>query len=135
MPPCFSQDELALAFALYLVGPPGEVPKTRAAVLHRLYPPSRIDHSGFIEPDGRLSRRWEDAVGEALVWLSSELPVVARLDLLRTFYDAALADDTLHLEGRTLVRAARLLGLRPDQFTKYVAGRYQADAIDLPLPE
>ena len=95
-----------------------------------------FESSGFVDAQGAYTDRWRDALGEALVELPVRLTVDERLSILETFYQAAIADDDFqYIEGNILVRAARLLGLKPEQFTARLEQLIGSGSIDLPAPE
>lgn len=110
----FSIEELKLAFSYHLVnqvlGADGVVAPQEFKFLHRTFPQDVLARSRFVT-DGRFTRRWQEALGEALLQLPS-LGVPERLSLVETLFHAALADDELTgEEAHILKRAARLLGL------------------------
>ncbi|MCB9669386.1 MAG: TerB family tellurite resistance protein [Alphaproteobacteria bacterium] len=136
----FTLDELKLAFTFHITNQilesDGTVAPEELAFLQKWFPEAVFRESRFIDAKGRYTSRWEDALGEALLQLPERLSVEERLDLLETFYRAAISDgDTQYIEGNILVRAARLLGLKPSQFTARVEAMFGTGSIDLPLPE
>lgn len=136
----FTTDELKLAFTYHIsnqilqsdgIMAPGETAFLRAS-----FPEDLFAASGFVDAKGHYTPRWNDALGEALLELPVRLSVEQRLDLLETFYRAAISDgDGQYIEGNILVRAARLLGLKPSQFTARVERMFGTGSIDLPMPE
>jgi len=116
----FSTEELTLAFSYQLVqriiAADGEVVEAERRLMDRLFPADKLRELGFLRADGGFTQRWQDALGEALVELPVALSVDARLDLVETLWNAALADDEIHADEQAAVKhAARLLGLHKDQ--------------------
>lgn len=140
MAEAFTVDELKLAFSYHIVNQilnsDGELVPAEAAFMRRAFPSRLFQQSGFVDEDGRYTQRWQDALGEALLELPVQLTVDQRLGILETFYQAAMADAELqYIEGTILVRAARLLGLRAEQFTARIERLIGTGSIDLPAPE
>ena len=136
----FTVDELKLAFTYHIVNQilrsDGEFAPSEAAFLERSFPRRLFQQSAFIDSAGRYTQRWQEALGEALIELPVQLTVDQRLGILETFYQAAMADAELqYIEGNILVRAARLLGLRAEQFTARIEQLIGTGSIDLPAPE
>jgi uncharacterized tellurite resistance protein B-like protein len=136
----FTTDELKLAFTYHIsnqiLESDGVVAPGEAAFLQAFFPAELFEASAFVDAEGRYTPRWQDALGEALLELPVRLDVDERLDLLETFYRAAISDGEQHyVEGTILVRAARLLGLKPSQFTARVEQMFGTGSIELPPPE
>lgn len=136
----FSIDQLKLAFTYHIVNQilesDADVVPAEARFLQRTFPKDLLETSGFVDASGRYTQRWQDALGEALLELPVRLPVEERLAILETFYQAAISDDDFqYIEGNILVRAARLLGLKPEQFTARLEQLIGTGSIDLPAPE
>lgn len=136
----FSLDELRLAFTFHITNQilesDGVVVPAEIRFLKRTFPHELFERSRFVDNEGRYTQRWQDALGEALLELPVRLSVDERLDLLEGFYSAAISDGgTQYIEGNILIRAARLLGLKPSQFTARVERMFGTGSIDLPLPE
>jgi uncharacterized tellurite resistance protein B-like protein len=115
----FSADELKLAFSFHIVnqilGSDGMVAPEEARFLERSFPKALLERSGFLQ-GGRFTRRWNEALGEALLQLPV-LPVTERVRIIETFFRAALADDQFAWsEGDVMKRAARLLALTPEDY-------------------
>ena len=136
----FSIDQLKLAFTYHIVNQilesDDEMVPAEARFLERTFPKEVLSGSGFVDEKGRYTARWQDALGEALLELPVRLSVEDRLTVLETFYQAAISDDDFqYIEGNILVRAARLLGLKPEQFTARLEQLIGTGSIDLPAPE
>jgi uncharacterized tellurite resistance protein B-like protein len=136
----FTVDQLKLAFTYHIVNQilesDDEVVPAEARFLRRTFPQELFESSGFVDAEGKYTQRWQDALGEALLELPVQLSVAERLKVLETFYQAAVADDDFqYIEGNILVRAAKLLGLRPEQFTARLEQLIGTGSIDLPAPE
>lgn len=136
----FTLAELELAFTFHITNQilesDGVIVPAEVRFLERAFPGDVFERSGFVDPAGHYTQRWQDALGEALLELPVRLSVDQRLDLLERFYAAAISDgDTQYIEGNILVRAARLLGLKPSQFTARIERMFGSGSIDLPLPE
>ncbi len=136
----FTVDQLKLAFTYHIVNQilesDDEVVPAEARFLERTFPKELFETSGFVDDEGKYTQRWQDALGEALLELPVQLTVTERLKILETFYQAAIADDDFqYIEGNILVRAAKLLGLRPEQFTARLEQLIGTGSIDLPAPE
>ena len=116
----FSQADLELAFGWHVVnqllGADGVVVPTEQGFLERTFPRAKLAASGFVDARGAFTPRWQDALGEALLQLPA-LPVAERVRLIETLFGAALADDVFEKEeGEVVVRIARLLGLKDDEY-------------------
>lgn len=120
----FSLDELKLAFGWHIVnqilGADGRVDPVEARFLARTFPALLMERSGFVAADGAFTDRWHEALGEALLRLPT-LSVAERVAMIDTFFRAAVVDDQFELaEAGVMHRAARLLGLREDQYAELV---------------
>jgi uncharacterized tellurite resistance protein B-like protein len=120
----FSLAELELAFSWHIVDQilhsDGQVAPTEARFLASTFPPAVMEKSGFVE-GGKFTDRWNEALGEALLRLPT-LAVEDRVRILSTFFRAATADDEfLGVEAEVMRRAAKLLGLRDDEFNDALA--------------
>lgn len=136
----FTLDELKLAFTYHIsnqiLESDGIMAPSEVAFVKRWFPKDVFENAGFVDTEGRYTSRWQDALGEALLELPVQLSVEQRLDLLEKLYMAAISDgDGQYIEGNILVRAARLLGLKPSQFTARVEQMFGTGSIELPLPE
>ena len=136
----FTIAQLKLAFTFHIVNQilesDDEVVPSEARFLERTFPKHVFENSGFIDANGRYTARWQDALGEALLELPVRLSVEERLGILETFYQAAISDDDFqYVEGKILERAAKLLALRPEQFTARMEALIGTGSIDLPAPE
>lgn len=140
MPETFTVEELKLAFTFHIVNQilqsDGEIMPEEARFLEQTFPRQVFARSGFVDRKGHYTQRWQDALGEALLELPVQLTVDQRLGILETFYQAAIADsDFQYIEGNILVRSARLLGLKAEQFTARIEQLIGTGSIDLPAPE
>lgn len=115
----FSTDELKLAFSYHIInqisGADGIIEPEEAKFLQRSFPGRMLVEARFVA-GGRFTRRWQEALGEALLVLPA-LPVRERLALVETFFRAAIADDHLAwAEADVVRRAARLLSLSEAEY-------------------
>ena len=120
----FSLDELKLAFSYQLVnqilGSDGTVVPEEARFLERTFPKLLLERSGFVDARGSFTKRWQDALGEALLQLPTRT-VEERVAIIDTFFRAALADDAFEVaEAGIMKRAARLLGLQEHEYDQIV---------------
>ncbi|HHO49830.1 MAG TPA: hypothetical protein ENK18_02915 [Deltaproteobacteria bacterium] len=116
----FETDELELAFCYHIVtqilGRGDALVPEEARFLQRSFPAEVFTRARFIGADGQYTARWHDACGEALMQLPT-LPVERRLEIIASLLEATLADDVFELEeGVVIQRAARLLGLKPEEY-------------------
>ena len=116
----FELTELELAFCYHIVNQIVDADGVRAPeearFLKATFPAGVFEKAGFVRADGHFSQRWHDACGEALLVLPGR-PLEDRLRMVRTLFDAALADDAFEMEEEAVMkRAARLLGLAPEEY-------------------
>lgn len=121
----FTDDQLTVAFSFQLVhrivGADGVVSPEEQALLDRLFPVARLQALGFADSAGGFTQAWHDALSEALLSLPTRLDEGQRLDLIKTLWDAAQADDHLHPdEAKAVEHAARLLGLPRDRVAAHL---------------
>lgn len=120
----FSLDELKLAFSYHVVnqilGADGSVVPAEARFLEKTFPRLLLERSGFVDAKGAFTKRWHDALGEALLQLPTR-SVPERVAIVDTFFRAALADEALEVaEAGIMKRAARLLGLQEEDYDQIV---------------
>lgn len=118
----FSLDELKLAFSYHIVnqilGADGRVDPVEARFLARTFPALLLERSGFVAADGSFTDRWQEALGEALLTLPT-LSSAERVAIVDMFFRAAVVDDQFELtEASVMHRAARLLGLKEDEYAE-----------------
>ncbi len=120
----FHPDALAFAFgfemATRIVSSGGTLGDDEKAFLARHFPAEAFVKHGFRDAEGQLTKRWHDALGEALLEVPA-FPEDDRLDLLTQLWTAAMADDHLHPdEEKSIAHAARLLNLPANKVANWL---------------
>src|SRR5688500_9996346 len=92
----FSLDELKLAFAYQLVHRILETDGSKVPIetrfVQKTFPADLLNRARFVQADGTYTPRYQEALGEALLRLPTELGTEERLGLIVTLWRAAVAD-------------------------------------------
>ncbi len=121
----FGLDELKLAFSYHIVNQildaDGVVAPAETRFLQRTFPRKLFEFADFVgKGGGSFTERWREALGEALLVLPTR-PRDERLGIVRTLFDAAMADDSFAaVEANVVRRAARLLALDPEDVSDMI---------------
>jgi uncharacterized tellurite resistance protein B-like protein len=118
----FARGELVLAFTWHvvhqIVDADGVVTDDERAFIGRRLPPDELERAAFVGPDGQFTKRFDAALGEALLVLPT-LPLEDRTRIVETLYLAAIADEDFERSEEAIVRrSARLLGLRDEDYAR-----------------
>lgn len=114
-------ERLQLAFAWHLsqqvVDADGLVHPAESEFLDRHFPREKLAAHGLIDDQGRFTDAFGEAVEQALTVLPGALSIDDKRRLMGILAEAARAEGhTAEAESNVLIVAARILGLRPDEF-------------------
>lgn len=112
----FTKEQLTLAFGHHIaqkvIGSDGALDPRELALLHDVYPRSRMEAAGFVSADGRFTDRFEEAARMAMTALPGLLDGDEKRRLIHDWYMLAMADKTYaRSEDVVLHRAGEVLGL------------------------
>lgn len=121
----FTRDELTLAFTWHLARQVADadfdVTDGELSWMDLHFPTDKLKAAGFVDHSGP-TRRYEDALGEALASLPDDLALEEKLGLITVLFEGTLADDEFHhTEGNVIVRAAQLLGVSNSQLDAHLS--------------
>ena len=136
----FDLDILRTVFAYHVVeevvGVDGEVTHDELSFLSVRFPRDRMLELGLFDTTGKPTERFESARGEAIIRLPTELSWEQRVDMVRTFFDAGMADGRLERdESRVVIRAAELLQVPVDDWMRALGSSDDVGELELPEPD
>ena len=122
----WTRPELEIAFRVHVVvlvmKADGRVLDAEREHYYRLFPRAKLIEHGFVGEEGQFTERMERAQQAALRRLPAQLSNQEKLEMLRGFHRAALADGTLEAhELQILFEGASFLGIDQEQFTHLMA--------------
>ena len=134
----FPLSHLKLAISLHLVRrvlrSDGEVTPVERAFLAKQFPSKILHKVGFLGDNGRLTSKFLQTLGEALIILPDELSADERLALFDRCVSAAMADDMFQAEESDIVhQIARCLALGEKQISEALS-RAEASQVIRELP-
>lgn len=127
----YGLDDLKLAFSLHvvdlIVAADDKLTKAELAFLEERFPQSALAERGFVDSDGVRTDAYHEAAVDALDRLPAQLELGDKVELLRVFFAATVADDSFEkAEGNALVDAARLLDMSDEEIDGFLATRDEA---------
>ncbi|MEZ4317361.1 MAG: hypothetical protein R3F61_07645 [Myxococcota bacterium] len=126
----YGLDDLRLAFSMHvvdqIVAADDKLTEAELRFLQDRFPNHILMDRGFTDADGVRTDAYHDAAVDALDRLPTELDSTEKLELLKVFFEATVADDTFELaEGSALLDAARLLDLSDEEIDAFLATRVE----------
>lgn len=135
-----SIDSLKMAFCWHLarriMQADTVVEVSEAVWLLDRFPLDALQAAGLADKQGAETEDFSEILGQAMVVLPDALDLSGKFEVLKSLFDATLADaDFHHQEGHALIKAGRLLGMSTSEIEQFLEEQTEVGDVELPEPE